>query len=112
MPYCYSCGKEVTKEQNYCSSCGYKFNHIPKCFEIFGYVGFGLGIGSFIMAFIPLYGMFFNIFLSTAAIVLSSLGKKEPKVDNKTSKGLVFGILGLSISIIMFIGFLILLTTV
>lgn len=107
MPYCYNCGKEVTKNHKFCSNCGYAFNRVPKCFEIFGYVGFGLGIAAFVLSFLPLYGFVFDMMLSPYAIVFSCLAQKETKVLSKANKGLVFGILGLVISLVSFILFIV-----
>lgn len=112
MAYCCKCGKELEEGQKFCSGCGENLTnqkessaeHIPLCYKIFGYVGFGLGILTFVMGFIP-FANYMCIFSGPAGIVFSCLGKKEPLVYNKAHKGLVFSLVGLIIGIVLLIAY-------
>lgn len=110
MAYCSKCGKELEEGQKFCSGCGENLTnqeeasveHIPLCYKIFGYVGFGLGILTFVLGFIP-FANYMCIFSGPAGIVFSCLGKKEPQVYNKAIKGFKFSIGGLIIGVVLLI---------
>lgn len=110
MAYCSKCGKELEEGQKFCSGCGENLTnqeeasveHIPLCYKIFGNVGFGLGILTFVLGFIP-FANYMCIFSGPAGIVFSCLGKKEPQVYNKAIKGFKFSIAGLIIGVVLLI---------
>lgn len=120
--YCKNCGKELMDGIKFCPECGEaiveekEFSefepeveiineetpkvHVPRCFTIFGKIGFGLGLAGFICSFIPLI-CYVGIELSTIGLVFSILGKRDPELAIKTKKGRIFSILGLSIGFVM-----------
>lgn len=110
MAYCSKCGSELEEGQKFCSSCGENLckeetsshQQIPLCYKIFGYVGFGVGILTFVLSFIPFVN-YMCIFSGPAGIVFSCLGKKEPQVYNKAHKGFIFSLVGLIIGVVLLI---------
>lgn len=110
MAYCSKCGKEVEDGQNFCSGCGENLNKqedtsidkVPLCYKIFGLVGFGVGILTFVLSFIPFMN-YICVFSGPVGIVFSCLGKKEPQVYNKAIKGFKFSIAGLIIGVVLLI---------
>ena len=76
--------------------------HVPKCFTIFGNVGYILSLVGFICSFIPVL-VFSTYQASLIGLVFCILGKRDPELANKTKKGRVFGILGLVFGFIMMI---------
>ena len=76
--------------------------HIPRCFTVFGNVGYILALVGFICSFIPVV-VFSTYQASLVGLVFCILGKRDPELANKTKKGRVFGILGLVFGFIMMI---------
>lgn len=110
MAYCSKCGSVLEEGQKFCSCCGENLckeetsslKQIPLCYKIFGYVGFGLGILTFVLSFIP-FANYVCVFSGPAGIVFSCLGKKEPQVYNKAHKGFIFSLVGLIIGVVLLI---------
>lgn len=77
----------------------------PKCWKVFGKIGFILGLISFICSFTVIFSMI-SLTIAEPAIVFSALGKKtkDEEYKSKANKGLVFGIVGLAVG---FIGYII-----
>lgn len=123
--YCKNCGKELLEGTRFCSACGepvmveadlvneepiidvvfdeqpeVPVKHVPRCFTIFGKIGYGLGLAGFICGFIP-FICYVGLELSTIGLVFSILGKRDEELASKTKKGRVFSILGLSIGFVM-----------
>ena len=76
--------------------------HVPRCFTVFGNVGYILALVGFICSFIPVICVS-TYQASLVGLVFSILGKRDPELANKTKKGRVFGILGLVFGFIMII---------
>lgn len=67
MSFCSNCGNELKEKDKFCSSCGKKkienvetvdpdeSKPVLKCFTVFGNVGYGLGIATMILAFVPFF---------------------------------------------------------
>ena len=125
--YCKNCGKELIENASFCPECGtpvssvheseFKkaedpFNiggqtydqkpRVPKCFTVFGNVGFGLSLAGFICGFIP-FICYVGIELALAGLVFSCLGQRDVNNLKKAKSGKVFGILGIIFSFIMII---------
>lgn len=120
--YCKKCGAELLEGIKFCPECGEPVGskevevvdsenlsfespeqpkkHVPKCFTIFGRVGFGLALAGFICGFIP-YICMVGLELATIGLVFSILGKRDPELEKKTKLGKIFGILGLVFGFIM-----------
>ena len=119
--YCKRCGKELVEGTKYCPECGENNEvveaevvdsvcetpqvnkpHVARCFTIFAKIGYGLGIATFICSFIP-FVCLFSLSAGEVSLVFSILGRKDPEMRSKAKKGLVFSILGLAISFIVWI---------
>jgi hypothetical protein len=124
---CNVCGKENIDEAKFCAGCGNELAetveaeviedgnaeiaqepetpHVPKCFDVFAKLGFGLGLGGLIGCIF----LGFGFVAAMPGIVFSALGKKSIKYHNKAKKGLVLSILGTVIGIIVYFAFCIIL---
>ncbi len=121
---CNVCGKENIDEAKFCAGCGNELvetveaeviegttanepetPHVPKCFDVFAKLGFGLGLGGLIGCIL----LGFGCVVAMPGIVFSALGKKSIKYHNKAKKGLVLSILGTVIGIIVYFAFCIIL---
>lgn len=119
MGYCSKCGNEYNEGQNFCTVCGNRLDEevfepdkkLPLCYKIFGYVGFGLGIFTFIMAFIPIAN-YVTFISGPIGIVMSCLGKKEKQVYNKARKGFIFSLIGLILGVVLFIVYIVLMSLI
>ena len=114
MKYCKYCNSQIDDDALFCTSCGARLdeakegdsplvstqNNEPKANQIFAYVGFGAGLTSFTISFIPMLNSLFGIEIGIAAIVFSILGKKAKSKSKFAKIGLIFGILGIVFSII------------
>ena len=128
--FCKRCGKELLEGARFCPECGEPVGveneeiattieeyestyndhvdaeevkpHVPRCFYVFGNVGFALAIVGFVCNFIP-FLCFSTYQASIVGLVFSILGKRAPELANKTKKGRVFSILGLVFGMIMMI---------
>ena len=76
--------------------------HVPRCFTVFGNVGYILALVGFICSFIPVVCLS-TYQASIVGLVFCILGKRDPELANKTKKGRVFSILGLVFGFIMMI---------
>lgn len=112
---CNVCGLENAEEAKFCAGCGAKLleevtpevvkqqeePHVPKCFDIFAKLGFGLGLGGLIgCIFIGL-----GYIVAAPGIVFSILGKRSIKCRDKANKGLVLSIIGTVVGFIIYILF-------
>ncbi len=117
---CNVCGKENIDEAKFCAGCGNELvetveaeviedvtveaveepqiPHVPKCFDVFAKLGFGLGLGGLIGCL--LFG--FGYVVAMPGIVFSALGKRSIKYHNKARKGLVLSVLGTVIGLIIY----------
>ena len=109
--YCKKCGNNLEPGAKFCPECGEavvvervyvepqvvssttKKPHVPKCFTVFGNLGYTFGIISFICSFIPFVNLV-TAELAVAGIVFSALGKRDYNNASKAQKGLTFNILG------------------
>ena len=98
--YCTYCGKEIENDSKFCCYCGKTTGAVktdaPKESvrnKVFAFIGFGLGICSFILSLIP-FACFCSVFISIPGLVFSSMGLKSSK-ESFARKGKVFGILGI-----------------
>ena len=109
---CNVCGLENVEEAKFCAGCGAKLleevtpevvkqqeePHVPKCFDIFAKLGFGLGLGGLIgCIFIGL-----GYIVAAPGIVFSILGKRSIKFRDKANKGLVLSIIGTVVGFIIY----------
>lgn len=80
----------------------------PKCWRVFGKIGFILGLISFICSFTIILSVV-SVYISEPAIVFSALGKKtkDEEYKSKANKGLVFSIISLAVGFIGYIIFLV-----
>ena len=76
--------------------------HVPRCFTVFGNVGYILALVGFICSFIPVLCVS-TYQASLVGLVFCILGKRDPELAQKTKKGRVFSILGLVFGFIMII---------
>jgi hypothetical protein len=112
---CNLCGRENIEEAKYCAGCGNELveevvaeafeesqkPHVPKCFDVFAKLGFGLGLGGLIgCLFIGL-----GYIVAIPGIVFSALGKKSINYHAKAKTGLVLSILGTVLGIIIYFAF-------
>ncbi len=107
--YCKECGKLLNENENFCTNCGEpisnnikvetKEHHVPKCFDIFAMVGYGLGLGS-IIGFMT--GPFATV-VAIYGIVFSALGKRSIKKHDKASTGLTLSIVATILSFIFYV---------
>ena len=117
---CNVCGKENIDEAKFCAGCGNELvetveaeiiedgvvettnepetPHVPKCFDVFAKLGFGLGLGGLIGCI--LFGIGYVV--AIPGIVFSALGKRSIKYHNKATKGLVLSILGTVIGLTIY----------
>ncbi len=99
--YCTKCGNKLSKEDKFCTKCGNEIN-IDKVYSEYtdsnntNSLSIILGVFSLLMFWFPLVG----IILGIGAIVLAKKYKKE---NDKSSGGLVLGIVGLVLSILVII---------
>ena len=128
--YCKKCGKELMVSLNFCPECGEPVDkkalydilneeptseeffdqpaevevkkHVPRCFTVFGNVGYILALVGFVCSFIPVI-CYMTYQLSLIGLVFSILGKKDPELARKTKKGRIFSILGLIFGFIMMV---------
>lgn len=112
MLYCQQCGSKLTENEKYCFACGALLNeneanteiqndnHIPKCFTIFGKIGFILGIVTIAVCLIPGLNVV-SVEVGPIGIVFSCLGKKDPILKNKTKAGFILSIVGLAVGLII-----------
>lgn len=109
---CKVCGLENLEEAKFCSGCGEALveepvevveevakPHVPKCFDVFAKLGFGLGLGGLIASILCGIGMAATI----PGIVFSILGKRSIDYRAKANKGLVLSIIGTVASFIIYI---------
>lgn len=112
MLYCQQCGSKLTENEKYCFVCGALLNEneanteiqndnsVPKCFTIFGKIGFILGIITIAICLIPGWNIVcFDI--GPIGIVFSCLGKKDPTLKNKTKAGFILSIVGFVVGLII-----------
>jgi len=129
MAFCANCGKELSADEKFCSNCGaevanktlteevieeFKYeeqqtqeaqiNLVPKCFTIFGKVGYIVGLVSFIVSFVPIVG-YTSFIVGPVGIVFSILGKKDPFNISKCKKGLKLSIWGTILGFVFYILF-------
>ena len=122
--YCKKCGKELNSGDRYCPSCGTDQTGSvyddpfttatpevsepkpAKVWSIFATVGRILGIVSISTAILPIL---LGLSIGIPGIVLSCLGRraKTPEADAKCSRGLKLSIVGVVISFVSYVGFLI-----
>lgn len=121
MAYCPKCGNEVKEDEKFCSICGEKLKEeindvevnylqnteeinttVPKCFTIFGKIGFILGIVTIAICLIPGLNVL-ALEAGPAGIVFSCLGKKDTSLASKTKVGLILSIVGTVVGFIMYI---------
>ena len=122
--FCKKCGVELQEGVKFCPECGepvvveqelvvesenLSFEsieqhkpHVPKCFTIFGNVGYGLSLAGFICGLIP-FICYVGFELALVGLVFSILGRRDTSLEAKTKKGKIFGILGLVFGFIMII---------
>lgn len=117
--YCSKCGALLENNAKFCSKCGQKIEEVevevvPEeqkvVFEnkeekgpwkVFAKLGNTFGILTFIFGFIPILN-YISMALSQFGIVFSALGKKSVNYRAKANSGLIFSILGLVFSIIVY----------
>ena len=112
---CNVCGKENAEVAIFCVGCGNELveeevaevfeepqkPHVPKCYDVFAKLGFGLGLGGLIgCLFIGL-----GYIVAIPGIVFSALGKKSINYHAKAKTGLVLSILGTVLGIIIYFAF-------
>lgn len=100
---CSNCNNEVYENLNYCTKCGNKINNeqekkIPRCFDVFAKLGFGIGLASLISCIF--FG--FGIFFAEHGIVFSALGKKSIKRKKMANVGLTISIISLILNVVIF----------
>ena len=105
MMYCIYCGKEVENGSKFSSYCGKSLNEnqAPEKTnvkeKVFAFIGFGLGICSFIFSLIP-FLCFSSAFISIPGLIFSNLGINSNK-KSFAKKGRIFSILGIIIGVIV-----------
>lgn len=124
MNFCPKCGNEINEDEKFCPSCGAKIDEendgllveevventeksVPKCFTIFGKIGFILGIVSVAICLIPIINAF-ALEAGPIGIVFSCLGKKDSSLASKTKVGLILSIIGTVVGFIMYIVYIVL----
>lgn len=117
---CNVCGKENIDEAKFCTGCGNELvetveaevieddatvtakepetPRVPKCFDVFAKLGFGLGLGGLLGCI--LFGIGYVV--AIPGIVFSALGKKSITYHEKAKKGLVLSILGTVLGLIIY----------
>ena len=117
--FCKRCGKELLEGAKFCPECGETVvveeptvevcdcgepvenkPHVPKCFTVFGKIGYPLSIVTFVCSFIPFLCMI-SVEIGVIALVFSILSKRDPQMEAKSKKGKIFSILGLIFGFIM-----------
>ena len=105
MMYCIYCGKEIENGSKFCSYCGKSVNETPTPEKtnvkgkVFAFIGFGLGICSFVFSLIP-FLCFSSAFISIPGLIFSNLGMNSNK-KSFAKKGKIFSVLGIIIGVIM-----------
>ena len=105
MMYCVYCGKELENDSKFCCYCGKSVNETNTPVKtnvkekVFAFIGFGLGICSFVFSLIPFLCLS-SPFISIPGLIFSNLGMKSNKA-NFARKGKIFSILGIIIGVIM-----------
>lgn len=114
MAYCQNCGNEVRDDEKFCPACGASLNEnetnieiqnensVPKCFTIFGKIGYILGIITISICLIPALNIL-TFEVGPVGIVFSCLGKKDSTLASKTKIGLILSIIGTVLVFIMYI---------
>ncbi len=113
---CKYCGYENIEEAKFCAGCGENLAeekletiepevvqeqepHVPKCFDVFAKLGFGLGLGGLIACIFA--GIGYTI--CAPGIVFSILGKRSIKYHGKANAGLVLSIIGTVVGFIIYV---------
>ena len=106
--FCEYCGKPIDDNSRFCCHCGAK---VVPTFEtintekpsvrnkVFAFVGFGLGIASFVFSLIPVC-CFYSLLFAIPGMIFSKYGLSSEK-ESFARKGKVFSISGLIIGIVM-----------
>ena len=103
--YCTYCGKELDNDSKFCSYCGKSVNETKtpvKSYvkeKVFAFIGFGLGICSFVFSLIPFLCLS-SPFISIPGLIFSNLGMKSSKASF-ARKGKVFSIVGIIVGVVM-----------
>lgn len=113
---CQYCGFENEEGAKYCAGCGEKIieaeyvepvieqesPHVPKCFDVFAKLGFGLGLGGLIGC------IFFGLgyIACVPGIVFSALGKKSIEFHSKANVGLILSIIGTIVGFLIYVIFI------
>ena len=105
--FCIHCGKEIENDSKFCCYCGEAVHVVNEVKQerpsvrnkIFAFIGFGLGITSFVLGLIP-FACFYSFLFVIPGFIFSGLGKNSNKV-NFAKKGKLFSTLGLIFGIIM-----------
>ena len=105
--FCIHCGKEIENNSKFCCYCGEAVQSVVEVNKekssvknkIFAFVGFGLGITSFVLSLIP-FACFYSFLFVIPGFIFSGLGKNSNK-ENFAKKGKLFSTLGLIFGIIM-----------
>lgn len=114
MAYCQNCGNEVREDEKFCPACGASLNEnevnieiqnensVPKCFTIFGKIGYILGIVTIAICLIPWLNVL-SFEAGPVGIVFSCLGKKDTSLASKTKVGFILSLVGTIVGFIMYI---------
>lgn len=114
MAYCQNCGNEVREDEKFCPACGASLNEneanieiqnensVPKCFTIFGKIGYILGIVTIAICLIPGLNVL-TLEAGPVGIVFSCLGKKDTSLASKTKVGFILSLVGTIVGFIMYI---------
>ena len=93
--YCSNCGNKREKNEKYCINCGASFEKEAETPSNTKGISSILGILSFIFIFLPIISI-------PLAIISIIVGIKEKREGIKTSIGIIFGIISLLITIIVY----------
>lgn len=114
--YCTFCGQKIDDESNFCIHCGQMVRSYCENNEVkpkkdvkgrvFSFVGFGLGLSSFIFSLIP-FLCFCSVFMSIPGLIFSNLGKTSDKASY-AKKGKTFSVLGIVFGLIFSVSFIML----
>ena len=105
--FCIHCGKEIENDSKFCCYCGKAVQSVVEINQeknsvknkIFAFVGFGLGITSFVLSLIPV-ACFYSFLFVIPGFIFSGLGKNSNK-EKFAKKGKLFSTLGLIFGIVM-----------
>jgi hypothetical protein len=112
---CDNCG-HIFKSGNYCPECGKRVKRFveennefeqvestdaPRKYKVFGYVGFGLGIYSIALFWVP-----FNFIVAIIGIIFSNLGKNHEQVESKAKVGFILSLVAALLSLLITIAFI------